>query len=733
MTTLDDILSGLVTASKNEDEQQVIALINQLLNDKLLIAQLNKIQIKALQTSYDYLLTPEQGNILKSRFLSLVLDDLRKALIPKNNLLSPKTAIDTFFKYPNSSLYLSALQANDILLILYHSPDHKDKEDLIGRFNRLSAYDRNQAVLKYCLDEQLNFDLPEEIKLQLSPATTTLLDTQGLTTDEKNPLRALANNQLNSKIYILLEKNPAELSVEQNELVEYWKILQDERFKELLSNIIKPTDQSIALSFLSSDPDKKSRKDDNLLSKSDDSIINTPHGVYKIFHENKLGEGAQGKVKRGINLLTGEIVAIKVFTYDPNNIDIEIDARVAAHNLRRIRESIDEVVLSGRGKTHDITKHYIVMKYAHGDNLQNFLYNTDINKNLTTKKTISFEDRKSLAKSFITKLKSRHDAGWIIRDIKISNCIANNKNDITLVDLDHIKNKSDTWRSREMYSAGYIAPELPEQSQSQESDRYAAGAVIATIFTPYNHDNLEFIPQYALESQVEHYIDQEPTDYFAKEMWLICKQLLKSDPNKRLSLEEALKRIAAIEKYQAAMGALEKLEDGSLGKQIHTIITNIVQNHSKKLYHTSDPSYFPSPFERVDLDLLTRVAEQTLDISNGVKTNLNEYLQLATEIKGKYHSSGKKLAWLMVGLVVLATVGFAIAASGGLAIPVIAAIAKIGAVYCSLFTVASAGLGLYSGYYTKEKNTILTPLFDKIHAEDTTPKPNAFGILPYKI
>jgi serine/threonine protein kinase len=215
--------------------------------------------------------------------------------------------------------------------------------------------------------------------------------------------------------------------------------------------------------------------------------------------KTKLGEG-QSVVYLGINLETGEEVAVK--EQKPNSPVFEED-------LQRERENLqDKHELLGTAIEGDITKpscsYYTIMKLYKGDNLLEFLYETDQNQKkgslnyYKAKKNHSFLTKIELTKHVISETYKLHKISRLLhRDIKTANFQTfslGNRHPTTLIDLGAAVKKGEMTGKEIVGSLGYIAIEqlLPIKERPDYSanyDKWSLGVVIAEIWTKHNYQS----------------------------------------------------------------------------------------------------------------------------------------------------------------------------------------------------------------------------------------------------
>lgn len=218
---------------------------------------------------------------------------------------------------------------------------------------------------------------------------------------------------------------------------------------------------------------------------------------------NQLGEGAQGKVIVAQNMVTGNLVAVKV--QSANGITFDEDLMRERRNLKIAKKLIGiasnfKIEADGSEKQYE----YTIMEYVSGQNLNNYLYEIDKSKDkespeyFSAKKDIDLRKKLSIVALLIKQLIDLHEKHQLAhRDIKTDNFVISDLSALTLslIDLGSaIQYGSDVKENDKtnVGTFGYVAPEMLKPISSRpyynfSCDYWALGVVIAEVLTSANY------------------------------------------------------------------------------------------------------------------------------------------------------------------------------------------------------------------------------------------------------
>lgn len=209
----------------------------------------------------------------------------------------------------------------------------------------------------------------------------------------------------------------------------------------------------------------------------------------------ELGEGGQGKVVLAQNIMTGDLVALKI--QYPKGMTFEADVQLERQNLEKAKQLI------GIAEDKEGTQ-YTLMKYCDGNNLLHDLYEIDKSKGkeevdyFKTKKdlpTIQKFHLIYLALNEVIKLHKEHHLSH--RDLKTENFVSLIRPFVTLISLIDLGSAVDP-DAQDAYTKslltdftgtfGYIAPEVHKREPySYATDYWALAVVCAEILTKENY------------------------------------------------------------------------------------------------------------------------------------------------------------------------------------------------------------------------------------------------------
>jgi len=189
--------------------------------------------------------------------------------------------------------------------------------------------------------------------------------------------------------------------------------------------------------------------------------------------EERLGKGSYAEVKKAINLLTNEVVAVKIFDKKKlnRNKKTQVERELQALKTLKGHPNIVEFLDYKEDENHL----YIVMQYCSGGDLLSRLRGT---------KGFPEDICRIYFKQIISALEFTHKNGFIHRDVKLENILFDDKDNIRLADwgfsgpwMEGVKQKS------LYYSVHYAPPEAVKRKEyiGPELDIWSAGVLLYAL------------------------------------------------------------------------------------------------------------------------------------------------------------------------------------------------------------------------------------------------------------
>lgn len=243
---------------------------------------------------------------------------------------------------------------------------------------------------------------------------------------------------------------------------------------------------------------------DDVVTRADSKLaqqfIDT-RSIILLDYNNVLGEGAQGKVIMGYNLVTKEPIAVKLSkTYGVELAKKQLKREQS--NLELMGRLVGACALYDETDKQDSEKtEATLMRYCHGQTLKSYTYEINKKKSkedagyFAKKKPINIFNKVSIILQMIKQLSLLHKNNLIHRDIKLENFIIDdledNNFDVTLIDLGDAIPATEINR---LYAStfGYGPPEVWEMPAkrlpySRQSDYFSLGVAIAELLSNENY------------------------------------------------------------------------------------------------------------------------------------------------------------------------------------------------------------------------------------------------------
>ena len=208
------------------------------------------------------------------------------------------------------------------------------------------------------------------------------------------------------------------------------------------------------------------------------------HQLYKRLET--VGKGAYGSVHKGIEIATGNVVALKIINLDTADDDVaDIQREVAL--LTHLRDAVN--ITKYFGCHLDGPRVWIVMEYAQGGSVRTLM--KACKNNILQEKYIVIVTRELLLALF-----SLHKAGVIHRDIKAANVLITATGKVMLCDfgVSALLVTSHSKRNTLVGTPYWMAPEVaqPVPNYDTKADIWSLGITIYEMVTGSPpHSNLD--------------------------------------------------------------------------------------------------------------------------------------------------------------------------------------------------------------------------------------------------
>jgi tRNA A-37 threonylcarbamoyl transferase component Bud32 len=246
----------------------------------------------------------------------------------------------------------------------------------------------------------------------------------------------------------------------------------------------------------------------------------------------EVGRGSFGKVFKAINKSTNEKVAIKVLRKD---ILSERDLKSIRWEIDIMRTCFHPNIIRFIDYFETCSTIYIVMEYAPGGDLHEYVNNKELMTEIEAKK---------IMKQLANGVKYLHKMGIVHRDLKPENILISNKANLEIKIMDFGLSKIMSVNEKSSDGVGtvnYVAPEvLLREPYNFKVDVWSMGIILYFLLTKY-------LPFEDTENREENIITltlQTETE-FPKQLWAgrtkSCIKLIESclvkDPKKRIGID----------------------------------------------------------------------------------------------------------------------------------------------------------------------------------------------------
>ena len=263
-----------------------------------------------------------------------------------------------------------------------------------------------------------------------------------------------------------------------------------------------------------------------------------------------IGQGGFGKVKLGLNILTGRVVAIKsVNKKSEKGVNDKLYMEKILYEIKLMKKLNHQNITKILETFEDDQFFFIIMEYINGGNLFSYV---------KKRKRINEKLAKSIFKQIILGIKHLQSRLIVHRDIKLENILIDKDNNIKLCDfgIGIILDSKDQILRNHCGTPMYIAPEILLSNREVgykgfPVDIWSAGITLYIMLTgrvPFNADD-EYKNDFNLEIKKDKYqnliyeiIHKPPKEAtnISIEAKDLLDRLLTKDPNKRITCDEIL-------------------------------------------------------------------------------------------------------------------------------------------------------------------------------------------------
>eukprot|EP00347_Sterkiella_histriomuscorum_P020343 403338172 len=297
------------------------------------------------------------------------------------------------------------------------------------------------------------------------------------------------------------------------------------------------------------------------------NIVLKTKSVHQFFSiQERLGEGRYGQVRKAVNRITGEEVAVKILkkkVEDQENLQLQLQEmeilKVCSHpNISQLidifeskhhslekgcKNMIESKLYKGndnrKEKKQNTSSHnfyeysYLVMELLKGDNMSNYL------------KARKFELKE--ARYFLLKfLNQIHDIGIMHRDLKPANILMTDESDQAQAKLADFGFSTIVGPSQLLTdgfgSLLFTAPEIIAGCPyGKEIDLWSLGVILHLLLTgeyPFNEQTQDALKKKIVYEKVLY--NSQKWDSISSEAKLLCQGLLKKNKLKRLTIDQVL-------------------------------------------------------------------------------------------------------------------------------------------------------------------------------------------------
>eukprot|EP00347_Sterkiella_histriomuscorum_P020731 403336692 len=266
-----------------------------------------------------------------------------------------------------------------------------------------------------------------------------------------------------------------------------------------------------------------------------DKVLKTKsiHKFYSI--EQKLGEGKYGQVRKAINKITNEEVAVKILK---KNVDDQEDLQLQLSEMEILKvcshPNIAQLIDIFESKNHS----YIVMELLKGDNLSNYLKARQHELKEARVATLIYQ--------IASAIKYLHDLGIMHRDLKPANILMTDESDQAQAKLADFGFSTIVGPSQLLTdgfgSLLFTAPEIIGGCPyGKEIDLWSLGVILHVLLTkeyPFYDQTQDALKRKIMFEKFT--FQSKKWDSISAEAKLLCEGLLTKNKQKRLTVDQVL-------------------------------------------------------------------------------------------------------------------------------------------------------------------------------------------------
>lgn len=341
--------------------------------------------------------------------------------------------------------------------------------------------------------------------------------------------------------------------------------------------------------------------------------------------EKTIGQGTFGKVKLATHLPTNEYVAIKIL--EKTRIQDNEELERIEKEIKYLKTLNHPNIIQIYEVIEDIKNYYIVMEYASGGELFNYI---------VQKEKLSESEASYFYSQVIHSIEEIHKHKICHRDIKPENILLTPNKVLKMIDFG-LSNEYDKYLSTPCGSPCYASPEMIYRKKyiGLNVDIWASGILLFAMvcgYLPFDDKNNERLFEKIIQCHLEF-----PPEYETK-LSMECKDLISriliANPSKRIKLEEIKKHsflqdgnaqydntfkdeVFDKDDYVVAYMTNKMGYDGK-GREIKTQISNNRHNNVTTTYKLIKKKIIEGRFNYEDVTFINEVSGGTTTQQFGV-------------------------------------------------------------------------------------------------------------------